>query len=158
VAFTAERLVAGSGDALDVLAHEAFLDRARAEHDRGRSDAARIALGAYALARIVDQYLPAMEPAPEIAGQIGTPLANLRRLLLPRFHAERERLARLEERLDHATRERLWAAGELIERLYASVADDARVPFRGGSFAAELAGLLRALDHWCDEAERARPA
>lgn len=81
MAFTADRLVSTPGDASDVLAHEAFLARARAEHDRGRPDEARIALGAYAMARVLDLHLPGIESQPGIAGQIGTPIANLKRRL-----------------------------------------------------------------------------
>lgn len=79
--YTAERFKAGAGDEGDLLAHEAFLSRARAEHDQGRPDAARIALGAYALARVLDLCLPLESAAPTIAGQIGTPISNLRRRL-----------------------------------------------------------------------------
>lgn len=80
---------------------------------------------------------------------------ELERSFLPRLHAERARLAALGERLDSRTRERLWAAGELLELLHEELAESARLPFRGETFAADLTALLRGLDLWCDEAERA---
>ena len=78
--FTAEQLFDSASTAPDVLAHEAFLTRARAEHEAGRTDGARIALAAYAMARVVDSCLPMQDPV-AVAGQIGTPVANLRRRL-----------------------------------------------------------------------------
>lgn len=113
--FTAERLLDGAGEGVEVLAHEAFLTRARAEHDRGRPDAARIALGAYALARVLDACLPGVEPPPAVAGQIGTPVANLHRRLdtLPADDAEVAHLtsivAALEEESDLRRRSGLRA-------------------------------------------------
>lgn len=78
--FTAEQLFDSGEVAPDVLAHEAFLNRARLEHDAGRAEDARIALAAYGLARVLDNLVPDTTPE-AVAGQIGTPLGNLRRRL-----------------------------------------------------------------------------
>ncbi len=80
---------------------------------------------------------------------------ELERVFVPRFRVERARIEQAAVELDHPTRERLWAAGELLDRLRALLEEDARIPFRGATFAAELTALLRGLDHWCEEAERA---
>lgn len=110
--FTAQRLFDGADAAApDVLAHEPFLARARAEHDSGRPDAARIALGAYALARILDTCLPSAEIAP-VEGQIGTPVANVRRRLetLPGSEAEVAHLSGIVASLDEISEGRRRAA------------------------------------------------
>jgi hypothetical protein len=73
--------------------------------------------------------------------------------MVPRFRAERARVARLEELMDRRTRDRVWATGELLDLLYRSLVQDVRMPLRGATFAAELESLLRALDRWCEEAE-----
>ena len=109
--FTAQPLFDSTGTAPDVLAHEAFLTRARQEHDAGRPDAARIALGAYALARILDTTMPAAELEPA-SGQIGTPVANLRRRLdaLPQGEPEVAHLASVVAGLDEESEGRRRSA------------------------------------------------
>lgn len=78
---------------------------------------------------------------------------ELERLMVPRFREERARMALLEQYLDRATCERLWAAGALVQLLYEALVQDVRLPLRGMLFADELRSLLRALDRWCEEAE-----
>jgi hypothetical protein len=78
---------------------------------------------------------------------------ELERVLVPRFREERARVAQLEELMDRRTRDRVWATGELLELLYASLVQDVQLPLRGAKFSAELEALLRALDRWCEEAE-----
>lgn len=105
--FTAERLFSSREAAPDILAHEPFLTRARAEHDAGRPEGARMALGAYALVRLLDTALPAAA-MPEPGGQIGSPVANLRRRLevLPRGEAEPAHLGAIVAALDEPTEQR----------------------------------------------------
>ena len=102
--FTAELLFQSASEAPDLLAHEPFLSRARVEHDAGRSEAARIALGAYALARVLDACIPLAELGP-VAGEIGTPAANLRRRLdaLPAGEVEVAHLGSIVAALDETS-------------------------------------------------------
>ena len=61
--FTPQRLFGELGTSPDVLAHEPFLERARLQREQDRDGSARLALGAYVVARLVDKLLP-----PEAAG------------------------------------------------------------------------------------------
>jgi tetratricopeptide (TPR) repeat protein len=49
------------GSSADVLAHAPFLERARSEREHGREYAARLALGAYVVARLVDRLLSGLD-------------------------------------------------------------------------------------------------
>lgn len=49
------------GSSADVLAHAPFLERARIEREHSRDQAARLALGAYVVARLVDRLLSGLE-------------------------------------------------------------------------------------------------
>jgi tetratricopeptide (TPR) repeat protein len=49
------------GSSADVLAHAPFLERARIEREHGREHPARLALGAYVVARLVDRLLSGLE-------------------------------------------------------------------------------------------------
>jgi tetratricopeptide (TPR) repeat protein len=49
------------GSSADVLAHAPFLERARIEREHGREQPARLALGAYVVARLVDRLLSGLE-------------------------------------------------------------------------------------------------
>ena len=56
--FTPQRLFGELGSSPDVLAHEPFLERARLQREQERDGSARLALGAYVVARLVDKLLP----------------------------------------------------------------------------------------------------
>lgn len=100
---------------------------------------------------VVELVAPARSPRASV-WERSTAVRELERALLPRFRADRARLDALAARLDSRMHERLWAAGELLELLYDALAQDVRMPLRGLPFAAELDAMVRALDHWCDEA------
>jgi tetratricopeptide (TPR) repeat protein len=59
--FTPQQLFEEFGSSADVLAHAPFLERARVEREHGREHAARLALGAYVVARLVDRLLSGLE-------------------------------------------------------------------------------------------------
>jgi tetratricopeptide (TPR) repeat protein len=59
--FTPQQLFEEFGSSADVLAHAPFLERARVEREHGREHAARLALGAYVVARLVDRLLSGVE-------------------------------------------------------------------------------------------------
>jgi tetratricopeptide (TPR) repeat protein len=59
--FTPQQLFDEFGSSADVLAHAPFLERARIERERGREQPARLALGAYVVARLVDRLLSGLE-------------------------------------------------------------------------------------------------
>lgn len=61
--FTPQRLFGELATSPDILAHEPFLERARLQREQDRDGSARLALGAYVVARLVDKLLP-----PEAAG------------------------------------------------------------------------------------------
>lgn len=100
---------------------------------------------------VVGLVAPARMPRASV-WERSSAVRELERTFLPRFRAERARVEGLGARLDSRTHERLWAAGELLELLYEALAQDVRHPLRGLPFAAELEAMVRALDHWCDEA------
>ena len=55
--FTPQQLFGEFGTSTDVLVHAAFLERARREREREREGSARLALGAYVVARLVSRML-----------------------------------------------------------------------------------------------------
>lgn len=55
--FTPQQLFGELGTSSDVLAHAAFLERARREREQEREASARLALGAYVVARLVSRML-----------------------------------------------------------------------------------------------------
>jgi tetratricopeptide (TPR) repeat protein len=55
--FTPQRLFGEVGSSPDLLAHEPFLERARLQREQERDTSARLALGAYVVARLVDNLL-----------------------------------------------------------------------------------------------------
>jgi tetratricopeptide (TPR) repeat protein len=57
ILFTAQELFGELGTSADVLTHAPFLEHARSERERDRDRPARLALGAYAVARLVDRLL-----------------------------------------------------------------------------------------------------
>ena len=59
--FTPQQLFDEFGSSADVLAHAPFLERARVEREHGREHPARLALGAYVVARLVDRLLSGLE-------------------------------------------------------------------------------------------------
>jgi tetratricopeptide (TPR) repeat protein len=59
--FTPQQLFEEFGSSADVLAHAPFLERARVERENGREHPARLALGAYVVARLVDRLLSGLE-------------------------------------------------------------------------------------------------
>jgi tetratricopeptide (TPR) repeat protein len=59
--FTPQQLFDEFGSSADVLAHAPFLERARIEREHDREHLARLALGAYVVARLVDRLLSGIE-------------------------------------------------------------------------------------------------
>lgn len=59
--FTPQQLFEEFGSSADVLAHAPFLERARVEREHDREHRARLALGAYVVARLVDRLLSGLE-------------------------------------------------------------------------------------------------
>jgi tetratricopeptide (TPR) repeat protein len=55
--YTPQRLFGEVGSSSDVLTHEPFLERARLQREQERDVSARLALGAYIVARLVDRLL-----------------------------------------------------------------------------------------------------
>jgi tetratricopeptide (TPR) repeat protein len=55
--YTPQRLFGEVGSSSDVLTHEPFLERARLQREQERDASARLALGAYIVARLVDRLL-----------------------------------------------------------------------------------------------------
>jgi tetratricopeptide (TPR) repeat protein len=55
--FTPQRLFGEVGSSTDILSHEPFLERARLQREQERDGSARLALGAYVVARLVDKLL-----------------------------------------------------------------------------------------------------
>jgi hypothetical protein len=100
---------------------------------------------------VTEAVAPAREPAASI-WERSRAVRDIERIMLPRIREERARLRAVDDMLDHRCRERLWAAGALIELLYEALAQDVRLPLRGTTFAAEVEALLRAIDRWCEEA------
>jgi tetratricopeptide (TPR) repeat protein len=66
--YTPQRLFGEVGSSSDVLTHEPFLERARRQREQERDESARLALGAYVVARLVDK-LPTLSQNDEgVAG------------------------------------------------------------------------------------------
>lgn len=59
--YTPQQLFDEFGSSADVLAHAPFLERARIEREHSREFPARLALGAYVVARLVDRLLSGLE-------------------------------------------------------------------------------------------------
>ena len=55
--YTPQRLFGEVGSSTDVLGHEPFLERARLQREQEQDGSARLALGAYVVARLVDRLL-----------------------------------------------------------------------------------------------------
>jgi tetratricopeptide (TPR) repeat protein len=55
--YTPQRLFGEVGSSSDVLTHEPFLERARLQREQERDSSARLALGAYIVARLLDRLL-----------------------------------------------------------------------------------------------------
>jgi tetratricopeptide (TPR) repeat protein len=55
--FTPQRLFGKVGSSTDILSHEPFLERARVQREQERDGLARLALGGYVVARLVDKLL-----------------------------------------------------------------------------------------------------
>jgi tetratricopeptide (TPR) repeat protein len=55
--YTPQRLFGEVGTSSDILSHEPFLERARVQREQESEGAARLALGAYVVARLVDKLL-----------------------------------------------------------------------------------------------------
>jgi tetratricopeptide (TPR) repeat protein len=55
--YTPQRLFGEVRSSTDILNHEAFLERARLQREQERNDSARLALGGYIVARLVDKLL-----------------------------------------------------------------------------------------------------
>ena len=68
------------GSSADVLAHAPFLERARIEREHSREQPARLALGAYVVARLVDRLLSGLEGV-EVQDGFAWQLAAVRRHL-----------------------------------------------------------------------------
>jgi tetratricopeptide (TPR) repeat protein len=62
--YTPQRLFGESGSSSDILSHEPFLERARLQRELESEASARLALGAYVVARLVDKML-VLENDPE---------------------------------------------------------------------------------------------
>jgi len=62
--YTPQRLFGESGSSSDILSHEPFLERARLQREQESESSARLALGAYVVARLVDKML-GLENGPE---------------------------------------------------------------------------------------------
>ena len=55
--YTPQRLFGEVGSSSDILSHEPFLERARLQREQECDGSARLALGAYVVARLVDKLL-----------------------------------------------------------------------------------------------------
>ena len=55
--YTPQRLFGEGGSSPDALTYEPFLERARLQREQDRDEPARLALGAYVVARLVDKLL-----------------------------------------------------------------------------------------------------
>jgi len=62
--YTPQRLFGEVGSSSDILNHEPFLERARVQREQERDGSARLALGAYVVARLINKLLT-MENGPE---------------------------------------------------------------------------------------------
>jgi tetratricopeptide (TPR) repeat protein len=62
--YTPQRLFGEVGSSSDILNHEPFLERARLQREQEREGSARLALGAYVVARLINK-LVTLEPGPD---------------------------------------------------------------------------------------------
>ncbi|HEU4682685.1 MAG TPA: hypothetical protein VFS51_13120 [Gemmatimonadales bacterium] len=62
--FTPQRLFGEGGSSPELLSHEPFLERARLQREQERDGPARLALGAYVVARLIDKFMT-IEDDPE---------------------------------------------------------------------------------------------
>jgi tetratricopeptide (TPR) repeat protein len=76
--YKAQRLFGEAGSSSDVLTYEPFLERARLQRERDRDGSARLALGAYIVARLVDKLLSQDKSAEDLEG-FGWQLEAVRR-------------------------------------------------------------------------------
>ena len=66
--YTPQRLFGEVGSSTDILSHEPFLERARLQREQERDGSARLALGAYVVARLVDKLLTLENGAEALEG------------------------------------------------------------------------------------------
>ena len=64
--YTPQRLFGEGGSSPDALTYEPFLERARVQREQDRDEPARLALGAYVVARLVDKLKAARPDVPVI--------------------------------------------------------------------------------------------
>jgi tetratricopeptide (TPR) repeat protein len=63
--YTPERLFGEIGSSSDILNHEPFLERARLQREQEREGSARLALGAYVVARLINKLLTLKNSGPD---------------------------------------------------------------------------------------------
>jgi tetratricopeptide (TPR) repeat protein len=66
--YTPQRLFGEERLSSDILSHEPFLERARLQREQERDEPARLALGAYVVARLIDRLLNAPDTQEELEG------------------------------------------------------------------------------------------
>lgn len=66
--YTPQRLFGEVGSASDILSHEPFLERARLQREQEHDGSARLALGAYVVARLIDKLLTLENDDADIGG------------------------------------------------------------------------------------------
>jgi tetratricopeptide (TPR) repeat protein len=109
--FTPQRLFGEVGSSPEILAHEAFLERARLQREQEREGPARLALGAYVVARLIDKLL-AIDEDPESLEGFRWQLEAVRRHVndLPSDAPETAHLAGVVSGIseDHRPAKALW--------------------------------------------------
>jgi hypothetical protein len=76
--YTPQRLFGEVGSSSDILMHEPFLERARLQREQEQDGSARLAMGAYLVARLVDKLLT-LPPDPASQEGFGWQLESVRR-------------------------------------------------------------------------------
>jgi tetratricopeptide (TPR) repeat protein len=66
--FTPQRLFGEAGSSPELLSHEPFLERARLQREQERDGPARLALGAYVVARLIDRFLTLADDPESLEG------------------------------------------------------------------------------------------
>jgi tetratricopeptide (TPR) repeat protein len=66
--YTPQRLFGEVGSSSDILTHEPFLERARLQREQERDGLARLALGAYVVARLIDKLLTIQQDGESMEG------------------------------------------------------------------------------------------
>src|SRR5918995_4892691 len=66
--YTPQRLFGEVRSSSDILTHEPFLERARLQREQEHEGSARLALGAYVVARLVDKLLTRRQDAAGVEG------------------------------------------------------------------------------------------